>query len=114
MSSHNTYLAYKRDSRHLLYWMIWTSNAIIKTLPAAQDAQDDQPQAPNVTGQITVDGPLLAENYIWLTVRFMMIFMQLEEKLQELRNPLYVHAYETPGIQGPGKRVTLSTFALFE
>ena len=51
MSDHNSYLAYKRDTKYLLYWAIHTSNAIIKSLPAPENGE-----APdiNVTGQITV------------------------------------------------------------
>ncbi|KAJ0269144.1 hypothetical protein COL940_012711 [Colletotrichum noveboracense] len=33
----NSYLAYKRDTRHLLYWVINTSNSIVKRYPTSQD-----------------------------------------------------------------------------
>jgi len=61
MATRNAYLAYKRDTSHLLYWIIKTSNSIIvkKASTAADepvDAQDELPRQPNTTGQITVAG----------------------------------------------------------
>ncbi|TVY37932.1 hypothetical protein LOCC1_G006747 [Lachnellula occidentalis] len=49
MADQNSYLRYKRDTRHLLYWMIHASNSIIKsTGPNAASITT------NTTGQITV------------------------------------------------------------
>ncbi|KAI1821615.1 hypothetical protein F4861DRAFT_518110 [Xylaria intraflava] len=53
MAPLNTYLAYKRDTSRLIFWIVKASNAIIAssaTLP------DDAPKSPNTTGQITVSG----------------------------------------------------------
>ncbi|KAM0256882.1 hypothetical protein ACHAQJ_004703 [Trichoderma viride] len=51
MKINNFYVSYKRDTRLLLYWMIKTSNAIIKSL---EDSGDGVPLGLNVTGQVTV------------------------------------------------------------
>lgn len=52
MADHNSYLRYKRDTRHLTYWIIHASNSIIK----AQSSQirDAGIEAPNFSGQIKV------------------------------------------------------------
>ncbi|GAB1318110.1 DUF6604 domain-containing protein (Fragment) [Madurella fahalii] len=50
MASHSNYLAYKRDTSKLLYWMIKTYNNIIETL---EETYDDGTAA-NTTGEITV------------------------------------------------------------
>ncbi|KAI2470526.1 hypothetical protein F4781DRAFT_175854 [Annulohypoxylon bovei var. microspora] len=54
MATHNTYLAYKRETQYLLYWMIHASNSIIKSLPSREDIDDSL--FPNATGQTTVSG----------------------------------------------------------
>lgn len=51
MATHNSYLVYKRDTSHLLYWMIRASNAIITSLPKDEE---NAPPPLNTTGQITV------------------------------------------------------------
>ncbi|KAK7750708.1 hypothetical protein SLS62_007408 [Diatrype stigma] len=61
MASQNTYLAYKRDTRHLLYWMIRASNNIIKSSPTAED---DATEPLNTTGQITVSDIVLMSKRI--------------------------------------------------
>ncbi|KAI0100618.1 hypothetical protein GGR51DRAFT_531879 [Nemania sp. FL0031] len=51
MAPLNPYLAYKRDTSRLIFWIVKASNAIITssaTLP------DDAPKTPNTNGQITV------------------------------------------------------------
>ncbi|KAJ3579357.1 hypothetical protein NPX13_g1213 [Xylaria arbuscula] len=51
MASLDLYLAYKRDTSRLIYWIVQASNAIVTspvTLP------DDVPRNPNTDGQITV------------------------------------------------------------
>ncbi|KAI1186813.1 hypothetical protein F5B17DRAFT_345416 [Nemania serpens] len=51
MAPLNLYLAYKRDTSRLIFWIVKASNAIIAssaTLP------DDVPKIPNTNGQITV------------------------------------------------------------
>ncbi|KAI1769818.1 hypothetical protein F4818DRAFT_314205 [Hypoxylon cercidicola] len=53
MAPLNSYLAYKRDTSRLIYWIIKTSNAIISsssTLP------EDAPKTPNSNGGVTVSG----------------------------------------------------------
>ncbi|RDL37370.1 uncharacterized protein BP5553_04803 [Venustampulla echinocandica] len=53
MADHNSYLAYKRDTRHLIYWMIRASNSIIKS-SSSFPTSDTTPITLNTTGQITV------------------------------------------------------------
>ncbi|KAF6804116.1 hypothetical protein CMUS01_14928 [Colletotrichum musicola] len=55
MATHSSYLAYKRDTRNLVYWMIHTSNAVIKSLPAIEDGSST-PIGLNTSGQINVAG----------------------------------------------------------
>ncbi|TVY87141.1 hypothetical protein LAWI1_G008481 [Lachnellula willkommii] len=49
MADQNSYLRYKRDTRHLLYWMIHASNSILKST-----GSNTASIATNTTGQITV------------------------------------------------------------
>lgn len=59
-SSHNLYLAYKRDTNLLLYWIIQKFNDLIKSLP-----DGDKPSfQPNSTGQTTVAGLLSMSKFI--------------------------------------------------
>lgn len=51
MKCDNFYVSYKRDTRLLLYWIIKTSNAIIKNL---KNSGHDVALEINVTGQVTV------------------------------------------------------------
>lgn len=51
----NPYLAYKRDTSRLVYWIVKTSNAIITTSPALSD-EFDAPRGLNTDGRITVAG----------------------------------------------------------
>ncbi|KAI1637118.1 hypothetical protein F4809DRAFT_341918 [Biscogniauxia mediterranea] len=53
MGTQNTYLAYKRDTKHLLYWIIHASNSIKKSLVAS--GHEATPELNN-TGQTTVAG----------------------------------------------------------
>lgn len=53
MADRNSYLAYKRDTRHLLYWMIHAYNIIVKSSPPLL-ISGDSPAAVNTTGQIKV------------------------------------------------------------
>lgn len=50
--SHNTYLAYKRDTNLLLYWVIQTSNQVINS----KNHEHDQSLKINTSGQTTVSG----------------------------------------------------------
>ncbi|SPQ19181.1 5fef2285-2abb-49d2-9a44-8740aab37832 [Thermothielavioides terrestris] len=53
MATRNAYLAYKRDTSRLLYWIIQTSNAIIRS-SQARGPDEDVPAVANTTGEITV------------------------------------------------------------
>lgn len=53
MATRNAYLAYKRDTSHLLYWIIKSSNAIIRS-SAGLGLDEDAPKSVNTTGEITV------------------------------------------------------------
>ncbi|KFY43601.1 hypothetical protein V494_01901 [Pseudogymnoascus sp. VKM F-4513 (FW-928)] len=53
MADHNSYLAYKRDTRRLIYWMIHASNSIIKSTPAIS-IQEAAPTTLNTTGEIRI------------------------------------------------------------
>lgn len=52
MVTQHSYLAYKRDTRQLLYWMTHTSNLIIKKLRASDNDASFPPL--NTSGQMTV------------------------------------------------------------
>ena len=56
MANRNSYLTYKRDTSRIIYWVVQTSNAIIKSLRAKADADDDVPAEPNLSGGVTVAG----------------------------------------------------------
>lgn len=59
--------------------------------------------------------PLSSLNLVWVTSRFLMLFMQIEERLKELRNPLWVETYERPDSSLKWeKRVALVVMALNE
>ncbi|OIW22387.1 hypothetical protein CONLIGDRAFT_638365 [Coniochaeta ligniaria NRRL 30616] len=53
MATLNPYLAYKRDTSHLVYWLIRTSNVIIATSPHLSD-EFAAPRSVNTDGRITV------------------------------------------------------------
>ncbi|KAI0506199.1 hypothetical protein F5B22DRAFT_470697 [Xylaria bambusicola] len=53
MASQNLYLAYKRDTSRLIYWIIKASNTIIASEPTLLDKV---PKSPNTNGQVTVAG----------------------------------------------------------
>lgn len=61
MPPHNPYLAYRRDTGRLIYWIIQTSNAIIGS---ASDLPDDAPKSPNTNGQVTVASLLSLVNLV--------------------------------------------------
>ncbi|KAL7621943.1 hypothetical protein AAE478_007443 [Parahypoxylon ruwenzoriense] len=66
----------------------------------------------DISNDICGDIPLSSLNYVWVMVRFMMLFHQFEEELGKLRNPLYVQAYETDPLWQKQKRVGLAYLAL--
>ena len=51
MASRNIYLTYKRDTSRLLYWVINTSNGIVRS---AASVEDHAPVTINTTGHSTV------------------------------------------------------------
>ncbi|KAL6401145.1 hypothetical protein AUP68_16871 [Ilyonectria robusta] len=53
--THNIYALYKKDTRYLVYWLIDTSNRLIKSSAAEKD---ETPQGLNTSGQVTVSGIL--------------------------------------------------------
>lgn len=52
---HNIYALYKKDTRYLVYWLIDTSNRLIKSSAAEKD---ETPKGLNTSGQVTVSGLL--------------------------------------------------------
>lgn len=50
-----SYVRYKRDTKHFLYWIINVSNSIIKMCPRSRSSQVHL-SAVNTTGETTVDG----------------------------------------------------------
>lgn len=53
MADHKTYLAYKRDTIYLLYWMTHAYNEIVKS---SSSGGGDGPLTLNTTDQVTVSG----------------------------------------------------------
>ena len=58
--------------------------------------------------------PLSSLNFIWVTARFMLLFLQVEDKLRRLRNPLWVRVYEGNSTMTREKRGTLIALLLAE
>ncbi|KAK3689337.1 hypothetical protein B0T22DRAFT_490806 [Podospora appendiculata] len=65
MAARNDYLTYQRDTSRIIYWVVQTSNAIIKRLTTADTAcgdgdgdgdGDGVPKEPNLSGGVTVAG----------------------------------------------------------
>ncbi|KAK2867893.1 hypothetical protein FQN49_003366 [Arthroderma sp. PD_2] len=52
VADHNTYLKYKREQKLLVYWIVHTSNRIIRSLP------NDVNETPNTTGEIRMSSLL--------------------------------------------------------
>jgi hypothetical protein len=42
MTPRNSYLEYKRDTSKILYWIIHTSNSIIKAMPEVETGDGDE------------------------------------------------------------------------
>lgn len=55
MASHNVYSEYKRDTRHLLYWIINTSNGLIRSPPFLKECNGSAGEL-NKSGQTTCGG----------------------------------------------------------
>jgi hypothetical protein len=51
-------------------------------------------------------------NFIWVTARFSVLFMQIEENLRKVRNPIYVKVYEENPTLMREKRLSLAVGAL--
>lgn len=56
--------------------------------------------------------PLSSVNYLWVAARFMLLFNQVEERLETLRNPVYIQIYGTRGPSVGEKRVSLTLTVL--
>ncbi|KAI1866988.1 hypothetical protein JX265_007564 [Neoarthrinium moseri] len=56
--------------------------------------------------------PLSSLNFVWVTARFFIQFMQMEDELRKLRNPTYVRAYEVDPTLMREKRLSLAVGAL--
>ncbi len=56
--------------------------------------------------------PVSSLNYVWVTSNFMLLFIKIEEKLKDLRNPSYIRAYEDNSTMLRDKRVALTIEAL--
>lgn len=53
-------------------------------------------------------------NYVWVTARMMVLFLQIEDQLKRVRNPLWVRAYEEDTLMAREKRVSLTSLVLTE
>lgn len=65
--SRNSYLAYKRDTSCLLYWIVQTSNSIIKSLTTSNgplDGIDGAPMLPLTSAEITVAGLVSLSKFV--------------------------------------------------
>lgn len=51
--------------------------------------------------------PVLSLNLVWITARFMTFFSTLEKKLEQVRNPIWVQAYERDKSLSADKRIAL-------
>lgn len=63
----NSYLAYKRDTSYLIYWILQTSNSIIKSLAASDnpvDGIDGAPMVPLTSAGITVAGLISLSKFV--------------------------------------------------
>jgi hypothetical protein len=56
--------------------------------------------------------PISSLNFIWVTIRFFVLFLQMEDKLRKLQNPTYVRAYEIDRTLMREKRLSLTLGAL--
>ncbi|KAL2063798.1 hypothetical protein VTL71DRAFT_5603 [Oculimacula yallundae] len=52
MADRNSYLSYKRDTRYLMYWMLHSSNSILRSL--GSNDTDETALKPNTTGSLSV------------------------------------------------------------
>ena len=58
--------------------------------------------------------PVASVNYVTVLMRFMFLFMQVEDELKQRRNPSWVQAYEGNSVMTREKRLSLITLALRE
>lgn len=56
--------------------------------------------------------PISSLSYFFVAAQFLLLFMRIEDKLKELRNPLWVRAYEEDSKMMREKRLSLTTLAL--
>lgn len=102
MASQNSYLAYKRDTRHLLYWMIHASNAIIKASPATEDGAA---MVVNNTGQTTTPEVLTMSELIAKHVQSVpSIVYRLLQSVIKARSTTYA-AFQPFAMASPAEQV---------
>lgn len=68
----------------------------------------------DIVSDVSGRWPISSLNYVWATVRMMMVFTQIEDELKRLRNPLWVHAYEQDPVLMREKRASLTLLVLTE
>ncbi|KAK7428225.1 hypothetical protein QQZ08_005291 [Neonectria magnoliae] len=67
----------------------------------------------DISNDVCGTRPLSSLNYVWVTLDFLMLFTRIEERLKELKNPLYLTAYDRPGPWKTEKsRIALTDMAL--
>lgn len=83
MQFNNSYVLYKQDTRLLLYWLVKTSNGIIRS----QDAAEDEALLENFTGQVPVaDLVSMAEIIAKHDVEIPSMIFSLFQSVIELRS----------------------------
>lgn len=68
----------------------------------------------DIHADIAGNSPVSSLNYAWVTVRFMMLFDNIEEELRKRRNPVYLRAFETETAWRRLPRVGLVYMAMLE
>lgn len=69
----------------------------------------------DITRDIAGDLPLSGLNYVWITIRMMVLFIQIEDRLKTLNNATYLKVYESPHpMMQKEKRLGPAAGVLFE
>ncbi|KAH7131251.1 hypothetical protein EDB81DRAFT_808203 [Dactylonectria macrodidyma] len=68
----------------------------------------------DIFGDVCGRNPLSSLNYNWAACTIFSVFMRVEDQLRELRNPVWVRAYETDRQWASMKRVGLTYLAMIE
>ena len=69
---------------------------------------------PDIEEDVVGVRPLSGINYTWITLKIMLMWKVMEDRLSEARNRLYIQAYEGSWRRGEQKRVQLTSLALQE